>query len=186
MGKGNGLGLSTVYGIIQQSGGSIQLDSEPGKGTRFRIYLPQVEAPIEEELPLEHAAVRRGEETILLVEDREEVREVTARTLRDLGYQVLEAEGASTALTFVRDAGRPIDLLLTDVAMPGMNGFELADLIRSHRSGVRTLFMSGFPDVGPTESYELTEAYAYLPKPFTPHALADHVRNLLDRPSGGA
>jgi CheY-like chemotaxis protein len=180
MGKAAGLGLSTVYGIIQQSGGSIAVDAEPGKGATFRISLPRIEAAIqEEEEPTEPAAPRRGTETILLVEDREEIREIAAQTLRELGYEVLEAEGSSTALTFVQD-GNPIDLLLTDIAMPGMNGFELADLIRCHRSGMKTLFMSGYPDPEPLSSKSMTRDYGYLQKPFTPRMLAARVRDLLD------
>jgi PAS domain S-box-containing protein len=178
VGHGNGLGLSTVYGIIQQSEGSIFVDTELGKGTTFRMYLPRIQAEIEQDEPSEPAAPRRGTETILLVEDRDEVREIAARTLRDQGYVVLEAEGASSALTFVREESRPIDLLVTDVAMPGMNGFELADLVRSHRSGMKTLFMSGFPDAEPAD--QPAPGYAYLQKPFTPGALAGRVRDLLD------
>ena len=179
-GKGTGLGLSTVYGIVQQSGGSIFVDTEPGKGTTARMYFPRVDADVEEEEPPEPVVAKRGTETILLVEDREEIREIAATTLRSLGYVVLEAEGSSSALTFVRDRSRPIDLLVTDVAMPGMNGFELADLIRSHRSGMKTLFVSGFLDPEPVSGKPPEEHYAYLQKPFTPKALAARVRDLLD------
>ena len=146
----------------------------------WQQFLPRVDADVEEEEPPEPVVAKRGTETILLVEDREEIREIAATTLRSLGYVVLEAEGSSSALTFVRDHSRPIDLLVTDVAMPGMNGFELADLIRSHRSGMKTLFVSGFLDPEPVSGKPLEEDYAYLQKPFTPKALAARVRDLLD------
>jgi PAS domain S-box-containing protein len=181
MGKASGLGLSMVYGIIQQSGGRIFVDSAPEKGSTFRIYLPRIDAEIPQEEPIELRVPGHGTETILLVEDREEIRTITARTLRDLGYAVLEAEGASTALAFVRDGGRPIDLLLTDVAMPGMNGFELADLIHCHRTGMKTLFVSGYLDPDSVTRKPPAPAYAYLQKPYTPKALAASVRELLDR-----
>jgi PAS domain S-box-containing protein len=179
-GKATGLGLSTVYGTIRQSGGSIFANTERGKGTTFRIYLPRVEAEIQKEEPPKPADPQQGTETILVVEDREEMREITARTLRELGYDVLEAEGSSTALEFVQDRSRPIDLLLTDLAMPGMNGFELADLVRCHRTGLKTLFISGYPDPEPLAGKSATRDYAYLQKPFTPRALATRVRDLLD------
>lgn len=180
LGKGTGIGLSTTYGVIQQSGGNIRVDTEPGKGSTFRIYLPCVDADIEQEEPPAPVTVERGTETILLVEDRPEVREVVATMLRDLGYVVLEAEGASTALEFVRNANYPIDLLVTDVAMPGMNGFELADLLREHRRGMKTLFVSGYLDREPVADRQPPPEYAYLQKPFTPNALAARIRELLD------
>jgi PAS domain S-box-containing protein len=179
-GKGTGLGLSTVYGIIQQSGGSILVDTEPGKGTTIRMYFPRVEAEVQQTESPQADVAKRGTETILLVEDREEIREIAATTLRSLGYVVLEAEGSSSALTFVRDRSRTIDLLVTDVAMPGMNGFELADLIRSHRNDLRTLFVSGFLDPEPLSAKRPEQDYAYLQKPYTPKALAARVRELLD------
>lgn len=183
LGKGTGLGLSTAYSVVQQSGGHILVDTELGAGTTFRIYLPLVHAEVQQEAPPEQAAiVGRGAETILLVEDRAEIRDVVASMLRDLGYVVLEAEGASTALDFVRDANYNIDLLVTDVAMPGMNGFELAELIRKHRSEVKTLFVSGYLDEGLMPEAQCPDC-AYLQKPFTPHALAARIRELLDRSS---
>jgi CheY-like chemotaxis protein len=123
----------------------------------------------------------KGSETILLVDDREDVRELTARTLHDLGYIILEAEDSASALKFFRDRNREIDLLITDVAMPGINGFELADLIRTYQNGIKVLFMSGYTDPEKFSEKVLESGSAYLPKPFTPQALATQVRELLDR-----
>jgi two-component system cell cycle sensor histidine kinase/response regulator CckA len=180
-GKGTGLGLSTVYGIIQQSGGFIFVDNGPERGSMFRIYLPRVKERVQPAAPPPPAANLTGKETILLVEDREDVRELTARTLRDLGYTVLEAEDSASALEFFRDRTRAIDLLLTDVAMPGINGFELADLIRTYHSGIRVLFMSGYSDPEHFSEKLAEPGFAYLPKPFTSQSLASLVRSLLDR-----
>jgi PAS domain S-box-containing protein len=181
-GRGTGLGLSTVYGIVQQNAGSIFVDSEPGCGSTFRIYLPRVTAKAEPERPREYASeLQTGSETILLVEDREDVRELTARTLRDLGYAVLEAEDSATALKFFRDRTQTIDLLLTDVAMPGINGFELADLIRTYQNDIKVLFVSGYADPEHFAARLSEPGSAYLPKPFTPQALATLIRHLLDR-----
>ncbi len=182
LGQGTGIGLSTAYGVIRQSGGNIRVDTAPGKGSTFRIYLPCVDTAIEEEEEApESASVEGGTETILLVEDRPEIREVVAVMLREMGYVVLEAEGSADALELVRDANYSIDLLVTDIAMPGMNGFALADLIREHRNGMKTLFISGYLDREPMADSQSPLEYAYLQKPFTPNALASRVRELLDR-----
>jgi PAS domain S-box-containing protein len=180
-GKGTGLGLSTVYGIIQQSGGFIFVESGVERGSTFRIYLPRVRDQVQRALARAPVANLTGKETILLVEDREDVRELTARTLRDLGYTVLEAEDSASGLEFFRDRTRQIDLLLTDVAMPGINGFELADLIRTYHSGIKVLFMSGYADPENFSEKVAEPGSAYLPKPFTSQSLASLVRALLDR-----
>jgi len=121
-----------------------------------------------------------GTETILLVEDRDDVRNLTSKTLHELGYTVLEADGAARALELGLDRGRAIHLLLTDIVMPGMNGFDLAEHIRTYQAGIRVLFMSGFTDATRVfEKLSHSDA-AFLQKPFTPHSLAVAVRNLLD------
>jgi CheY-like chemotaxis protein len=181
-GKGTGLGLPTVYGIVQQSGCAIDLDTQPGGGTTFRIYLPVATQEPKSHQPAGNAgALQKGSETILLVEDREDVRELTARTLSDLGYTVLEAEDSASALKFLRDRKSEIHLLLTDVAMPGINGFELADLIRTYQSSIKVLFISGYANPEHYGSRLSEPGSAYLAKPFAAQALATAVRQLLDR-----
>ncbi len=182
-GKGTGLGLSVVYGIIQQSGGNILVDSTPGKGSTFRIYFPCVkvmdQSPPESEAPPE---IPRGSETVLLVEDRDDVRKLTARILRGLGYTVIEADGVQHAVEYGQNRGRTIHLLLTDISMPGPSGFELAEQMRTYQSAIKVLFMSGSPD--PSRFSERLTAIpnsAYLQKPFSIQALASSVRSLLDR-----
>ena len=184
-GQGAGLGLSTVYGIVQQSGGNIFVDTAPGKGTTFRLYFPMVQGdatkPREENA---NSNVQRGTENILLVEDREDVRRLTGQILRDLGYTVLEADGPARALELAQDRSHPIHLLLTDVVMPEMNGLELADHVLTYQNAIKVLYMSGYSDAPTNLSERLAEpGYAYLQKPFTPHTLAASVRRVLDEPS---
>jgi two-component system, cell cycle sensor histidine kinase and response regulator CckA len=181
-GKGTGLGLATAYGIVQQSGGAILVDTEPNKGTTFRIYLPLVTEPAQlEQGSGATDALPRGSETILLVEDREDVRELAIRTLHELGYTVLEADGSDRAIQLAQDLSRPIHLLLTDVVMPGMKGFELAAFIQRYQSEVRVLFISGYKDRSRAGEKPPNPDYVYLHKPFTPQALAVAVRRVLDR-----
>jgi two-component system, cell cycle sensor histidine kinase and response regulator CckA len=180
-GKGTGLGLAVVYGIVQQSGGSILVESEPGKGTTFRLYFPRVtetpKAATDKDTPI---VVERGSETVLLVEDREDVRELTARTLRDLGYTVHEADSPERALEIGLDRSRTIHLLLTDIVMPRINGFDLAARIRTYHNGLKVLFMSGYTDPLRVSEKVTQPGSAYLQKPFTPQALGITIRNLLD------
>jgi len=175
------LGLSTVYGIVQQSGGQIFVDSKPQVGATIKMYFPRIEGaePVKK-LATAPTAVQTGNETILLVEDRDEVRELVAKLLRPLGYTVLEATGALEALEMAQDQTHAIDLLLTDVAMPDMDGFQLAEQMRVFRDGIKTLFMSGFAD-DPQLAVRVSQpGCAYLEKPFTPEVLATSVRNILD------
>ena len=178
---GVGLGLATVYGIVTQSGGFVEVGSEPGKGTRFEIHLPQVSPPEPaagtEALPFQPAG---GSETILLVEDDLQVRDVARSSLEALGYRVLEASGGEEALRLFRECQGPVHLLLTDVIMPGMNGRELAERILALQPQIRVLFMSGYTaDVAPLEG-GLKGIGALLTKPFTPDELGHRVRGVLD------
>lgn len=176
-GQGTGLGLSTVFGIVKQSRGSIWVYSEPGHGTEFKVYLPRVDAPAER-APIISAAPR-GTETVLLVEDEPHVRAVACRVLERAGYAVLVAADPLDALRIAGEAG-PIDLLLTDVVMPHMNGRELAERIRAVRPGLRVLFTSGYTDDAILRHGVLDEGVPFLQKPITPSALARRVRETLD------
>jgi two-component system, cell cycle sensor histidine kinase and response regulator CckA len=179
-GRGTGLGLSTVYGIVKQTGGNIWLYSEPGKGTTFKIYLPAIAAlpeDIGKVAPAE--TVLRGGGTVLVVEDDEQLRRLTHRALASQGYTVLEADRGSTALDIARRHKGEIDLLLTDVIMPDTNGRKLAETIRAARPGIRVLYMSGYPD-GAIASHGMLEAgVEYLAKPFTTEAVTRRVREVL-------
>ena len=180
-GRGTGLGLSTVYGIVKQSGGNIWLYSEPGKGTTFKIYLPAVEALPEDigtVAPAEPA--RRGGGTVLVVEDDEQLRRLTHRALAGQGYTVLEADRGSTALDIARRHTGQIDLLLTDVVMPDTNGRKLAEAIQAARPGMRVLYMSGYPDGAIASHGMLEPGVAYLAKPFTTDAITRKVREVLE------
>jgi len=182
-GRGTGLGLSTVYGIVKQSGGNIWLYSEPGKGTTFKVYLPAVDAAVEEPgKPLAPAARKSAGETILVVEDDDQLRRLTHRALAGQGYTVLEADRGTTAMDIARRHKGRIDLLLTDVVMPDTNGRKLADALRTDRPGLRVLFMSGYPDGAIVHHGILDHGVAYLAKPFTTEAVTRKVREVLDTP----
>ena len=180
-GRGTGLGLSTVYGIVKQTGGNIWLYSEPGKGTTFKIYLPAIAAlpeDIGKVVPAE--ALPRAGGTVLVVEDDEQLRRLTHRALANQGYTVLEADRGSTALDIARRHKGHIDLLLTDVIMPDTNGRKLAEMIRAARPGLRVLYMSGYPDGAIASHGMLEPGVAYLAKPFTTDAVTRRVREVLE------
>jgi CheY-like chemotaxis protein len=179
--RGTGLGLSTVYGIVKQSGGYIWVYSEPGKGTTFKVYLPRVEGPVDTPVAKPEVAARKGNETILVVEDETAVRELARTILAAQGYSVLVAESAVEAEKIAAAGSRKIHLLLTDVVMPGVSGRELARRITSSNSGMQVLFMSGYTDNVIAHGGVLEAGVAFLQKPFTPRALTDKVRELLDR-----
>ncbi|MFN8651934.1 MAG: MASE1 domain-containing protein [Gemmatimonadales bacterium] len=181
-GKGTGLGLSTVYGIVQQSGGSVQLDSTPGAGTAVRVYLPKVEmmpAPLPEPVaPVPAPALVQGV-TTLVVEDEQLVRDLVCRTLKRAGYNVLVASHGEEALAISRATPGPIDLVVTDVVMPRMNGSQLASRLTAERPGIRVLFVSGYANDVLDVRGGLEPGTEYLQKPFTPSVLLDRVRELL-------
>jgi PAS domain S-box-containing protein len=179
-GEGTGLGLSMVYGVVKQCGGHIQLDSHPGKGTAFRIYLPCVEGPEPARYEAAPLAAPRGSETILLAEDEEAVRELVLMYLNRLGYHVLAASDGPAAIELARAFSGRIDLLLSDLVLPKMGGRELARILAGSIAQLKVIFISGY--AGHTASgkdLELPEAY-FLPKPFSLQRLATSIREVLD------
>ena len=184
-GVGTGLGLASVYGIVKQSGGSVWVSSEPGYGTTFKIYLPRaVEAePVVVRPPRLAADTGGGTETILLVEDEERVRQVARRILEKHGYSVLEAEDGPAAVQICEQHDAPIDLVLTDVVMPGMGGRELTDRLRSLRSNFRALYMSGYATDTIAHRHVLQEGSTFVEKPFTADALLSKVCEALHGPT---
>jgi CheY-like chemotaxis protein len=179
-GHGTGLGLSTVYGIVKQSGGYIWVYSEPGKGSIFKIYLPRVEESVEESAaPPPQLSAQRGTETILLVEDEVAVRDLIQTVLSEQGYNVITSRDPQHALHIASTSTHGIHLLLTDVVMPGMSGRELATLISARRRGIRVLFMSGYTDNVITSGGMLEKGLAFLQKPFSPARLVHKVREVL-------
>jgi signal transduction histidine kinase/CheY-like chemotaxis protein len=180
-GKGTGLGLAMVYGIVQQSGGVIRIDSQEGLGAAVKIYLPRVAAAVTAPTGTEPAtSLPAGSETVLLVEDDPGVRVLAARVLRRQGYCVWEAADGPQALRLAAEQGGPIHLLLSDVVMPGMSGRILADRLVAERPQLKILFTSGYADEALLHHGVLQSGAPFLQKPFTPEALARKVREVLD------
>jgi two-component system, cell cycle sensor histidine kinase and response regulator CckA len=179
-GKGTGLGLSTVYGIVKQSGGYIWVYSEPGHGTTFKVYMPRVDAPAEPQAPPREAATLSGTETILLAEDDEILRPLAKGLLERLGYTVLDADSGARALAVAGAYTGAIQLLVSDVVMPGGSGRELARQLARSRPDARVLYISGYTDDAIVHHGMLEPGLNFLQKPFTPAALARKVREVLD------
>ncbi len=180
VGKGTGLGLATVYGIVKQSGGYIWVDSAVGFGSSFQIYLPRVEESVSKptaEAPTDNL---RGSETILLVEDADALRKLAHSFLADHGFQVITASSGEEALRVAELYGQPIDLLVTDVVMPGMNGRALADRLLAKQPKLKVLYISGYTDSFIAGHGVLEAGTFLLHKPFTEEVLIRKVRDVLD------
>jgi hypothetical protein len=186
VGKGTGLGLSTIHGMVEQSGGYVEVESELGRGTTLKIYLPRVaDAQAGSEKP-EAVAELGGQETVLVVEDQAKVRKFVVAALRAYGYQAMEAANAGEALLLCERECERIDLVLTDVVMPSMSGTELAERLRKRWPAIKVMFMSGYTDDAIVQHGVLPKDEEFIQKPFGPEQLAIKVRKMLAKPDGPA
>jgi nitrogen-specific signal transduction histidine kinase len=182
MGKGTGLGLATVYGIVKQSGGHIEVHTALGQGTTFKIYLPLVEDKASSGMSLHSSKIApHGTETILLVEDEDAVRAITKLALQSLDYTILEAKNGEEAVRISERHTEPIHLLITDVVMPVMGGRQVAERMAACKQGIKVLYLSGYTDDAVLRHGILQADVAFLQKPFTPMSLANKVRAVLDK-----
>jgi CheY-like chemotaxis protein len=183
-GKGTGLGLATVYGIVKQSGGYVWIYSEPGHGTTLKLYFPEVSSAAAfktgEYKVIPKGEQVRGSETILLVEDEEAVRRLTSRILEKRGYRVIPAQDGREAMEIGARESEQIDLVLTDIVMPGMNGRGLVERLAGIRPGIKSLYMSGYTDDDIVRRGFIEPSKVFLQKPFTSEALLQTVRKVLD------
>jgi two-component system cell cycle sensor histidine kinase/response regulator CckA len=182
-GKGTGLGLSTVADIVRQNGGDIRVQSEPGQGAIFAIRLPGVRQAAPSERGPHLVPPQTGNETLLLVEDEDSVRKLLAHMLQNRGYHVLEAANAAEALPLFEKHAAGIDLVLTDIVMPGMSGLDMIDRLREIRPDTRVVIMSGYSGDDLARIRPLPEGTSFLPKPLHPEVLASRVREALNSPS---
>jgi CheY-like chemotaxis protein len=180
VGRGTGLGLSTVYGIVKQSGGNVWVYSQPGRGTTFKIYLPRMDEPVPSPVEPSPPAVTSGAETVLLVEDEPALRDLIKVALTGSGFTVLAAPGPADALTLSRRHTGPLHLLLTDVIMPGMDGPALAKQMQKERPDIKVLFMSGYATNFIMHDGAVDPGTNFLEKPFHPRTLLSRVREVLD------
>jgi CheY-like chemotaxis protein len=183
-GRGRGLGLATIHGIVNQHGGYVSVESDAGTGTTFRVHLPRAEeAPEQVGEPEGRVEEVRGEETVLIVEDQRKVRDLVRDILEEQGYRVIAAEDVEDAQRIARDFGAAIDLLLTDAVMPRMNGQELYARIARERPDIRVLYMSGYPEDAIGDRGILDSGIRFVRKPFSPRSLTEEVRAALDAPA---
>jgi CheY-like chemotaxis protein len=179
-GRGTGLGLSTVYGIVKQHRGHISVYSEPDKGTTFKIFFPLVSGQVETRIPKEAKTLLRGTETILLMDDDASIRRMVVDTLEPLGYTLIEASCGEEALQLSKTTKETVDLVLSDVVMPGINGPQLITSLRKDRPGIKAVLMSGYPNHVAAHNGELEPGVAFINKPFSPVSLTDKIRAVLD------
>jgi CheY-like chemotaxis protein len=178
-GKGTGLGLATVYAVAKQAGGFVGVESAPGEGASFTVFLPAIDAPATRIEAESTGELPRGTETVLLVEDATAVRNVIRQVLERLGYTVLDAADGQLALEVAARHHGPIDLVITDIVMPALGGREMAERLRHVRPSIRILYTSGYTDDAIVRSGVLDAQFAFMQKPFTPEILAAKVREAL-------
>ena len=184
LGVGTGLGLATVYGIVQQSGGFIRVESQPGEGTTFRLYFPRIWAdPEAVSVRPSSSTALRGTETVLVVEDQDDVRKLALGILRKNGYRLLSASNGADALKLAESFAEPIALLVTDVIMPGMTGRELASRLLLARPAMKVLYISGYTADVIAHEGVLASGVSYLAKPFAPADFAAKIREVLGNPA---
>jgi CheY-like chemotaxis protein len=180
-GKGTGLGLATVYGIVKQSDGYIWVDSEPGRGSTFRVYLPRTERQTDSAVPAAAPVARhQGSETVLLVEDEGGVRELARRMLEHAGYRVLDAASGQDAESIFAQHRGSIDLLVSDVIMPGMSGPDLFRRLAIAQPGLKVVYISGYATAAIARQLKLDRSQPHVQKPFTSDQLVSYVRAVLD------